>query len=176
MSALAPAWPPMTSRSTTIVSSPSEAAHTAAARPAGPAPAIARSHERSSGPFAPSASMISAFVGSTSDVLHIPERIQRGARRQVGRDAVVAAEAARERVDGRRPPVWGRGRAAERSDRPETSRRRVAARYSRAFNETSVWSTPVNATRAAAETAGFDAARDRKSTRLNSSHGSIWYA
>jgi hypothetical protein len=37
------AWPPGTSRSTRSVDSPSEAAYTAAASPAGPAPTIARS-------------------------------------------------------------------------------------------------------------------------------------
>ena len=37
------AWPPGTSRSITTVESPSEAAYTAAASPAGPAPMTARS-------------------------------------------------------------------------------------------------------------------------------------
>ena len=44
MRALAPAWPPGASRSITTVRSPSEAAYTAAVRPAGPAPTIARSY------------------------------------------------------------------------------------------------------------------------------------
>ena len=38
-----PAWPPGTSRSSTIVERPSDAAYTAAARPAGPAPTITMS-------------------------------------------------------------------------------------------------------------------------------------
>jgi hypothetical protein len=40
---LDPAWPPIASRSITIVSRPSEVAYTAAANPAGPAPMIATS-------------------------------------------------------------------------------------------------------------------------------------
>ena len=40
---LRPAWPPGPERSSTTVFSPSEAAYTAAARPAGPAPMTTRS-------------------------------------------------------------------------------------------------------------------------------------
>jgi hypothetical protein len=44
-----PAWPPGTSRSSTIVERPSDAAYTAAARPAGPAPTITMSYSERDG-------------------------------------------------------------------------------------------------------------------------------
>jgi hypothetical protein len=44
MRALAPAWPPDARCSTTSTDSPSEAAYTAVARPAGPAPTISTSN------------------------------------------------------------------------------------------------------------------------------------
>ncbi len=68
MSELEPAWPPIESRSTTSVSSPSDDAYTAAPSPAGPAPTTATSKSRCSPRlvFTPYAPATSALVGSTS--------------------------------------------------------------------------------------------------------------
>ena len=79
MSDVVPAWPPGATASMTAVRRPSEAAYTAAARPAGPAPTMARSYSpRRGAAIIPSPAATCATVAPSS---RVPSgRTQRGSR------------------------------------------------------------------------------------------------
>src|SRR5918999_486771 len=65
-----PAWPPGTTASMATARSPSEAAYTAAASPAGPAPTIVRSYSARAGGEEADRQAVAADVGRVEHGLH----------------------------------------------------------------------------------------------------------